>query len=240
QVERSVRERRNDGTTERRNDGTTEPAKINAKGTLRRHLGGFLLLGSTLPSATSPLRLRSSRSSRSPRSPRSPRSSPQLTWVMSISGMIFDVDGTLVDTNPAHVEAWRRAFLKMGHQVPTSRIVLEIGKGGDLLVPSVLGEQAEEREGEALRKRQKEEFLAIARKERFRLFPGAREIFPALRVRGVLTALATSSNDKHLEATLASAGVDPRRLADKVVTKTEDETSKPAPDLIVAAVEELQ
>jgi len=159
---------------------------------------------------------------------------------MSISGMIFDVDGTLVDTNPAHVEAWRRAFLKMGHQVPTSRIVLEIGKGGDLLVPSVLGEQAEEREGEALRKRQKEEFLAIARKERFRLFPGAREIFPALRERGVLTALATSSNDKHLEATLASAGVDLRRLADKVVTKTEDETSKPAPDLIVAAVEELQ
>ena len=154
--------------------------------------------------------------------------------------MIFDVDGTLVDTNPAHVEAWRRAFLKMGHQVPTSRIVLEIGKGGDLLVPSVLGEQAEEREGEALRKRQKEEFLAIARKEHFRLFPGAREIFPALRKRGVLTALATSSNDKHLEATLASAGVDLRRLADKVVTKTEDETSKPAPDLVVAAVEELQ
>jgi phosphoglycolate phosphatase-like HAD superfamily hydrolase len=154
--------------------------------------------------------------------------------------MIFDVDGTLVDTNPAHVEAWRKAFLKMGHQVPTSRIVLEIGKGGDLLVPSVLGEQAEEHEGEALRKRQKEEFLAIARKERFRLFAGAREIFPALRKRGVLTALATSSNDKHLEATLASAGVDLRGLADKVVTKTEDETSKPAPDLIVAAVEELQ
>jgi HAD superfamily hydrolase (TIGR01509 family) len=159
---------------------------------------------------------------------------------MSISGMIFDIDGTLVDTNPAHVEAWRRAFLKMGHQVPTSRIVLEIGKGGDLLVPSVLGEAAEEREGEALRKRQKEEFLAIARKERFRLFPGTREIFPALSERGILTALATSSNDKHLEATLASAGVDLRRLADKVVTKTEDETSKPAPDLVLAAVEELQ
>lgn len=159
---------------------------------------------------------------------------------MSISGMIFDIDGTLVDTNPAHVEAWRRAFLKMGHPVPTSRIVLEIGKGGDLLVPSVLGEAVEERDGEALRKRQKEEFLAIARKERFRLFPGAREIFPALSERGILTALATSSNDKHLEATLASAGVDLRRLANKVVTKTEDETSKPAPDLVVAAVEELQ
>ena len=159
---------------------------------------------------------------------------------MSISGMIFDIDGTLVDTNPAHVEAWRRAFLKLGHQVPTSRIVREIGKGGDLLVPSVLGEKGEEQEGEALRRYQKEEFLAIAGKERFRLFPGAREIFPALRERGILTALATSSNDKQLEATLASADVDLRRLADKVVTKTEGETSKPAPDLVVTALEELQ
>ena len=92
----------------------------------------------------------------------------------------------------------------------------------------------------SLRRYQKEEFLAIAGKERFRLFPGAREIFPALRERGILTALATSSNDKQLEATLASADVDLRRLADKVVTKTEGETSKPAPDLVVTALEELQ
>ena len=54
---------------------------------------------------------------------------------MPLRGMIFDIDGTLVDTNPAHVEAWHRAFKRLGYDVPTGRIIPEIGKGGDLLVP---------------------------------------------------------------------------------------------------------
>lgn len=155
-------------------------------------------------------------------------------------GMILDIDGTLVDTNPAHVEAWRRAFKRLGFDVPTERIVPEIGKGGDKLVPSILGREAEEGFGEALRKAQKEEFLAIAKRERFRVFPCVPELFPALRERRIRTALATSSDDKHLDATLASAGSDLRRLADVVVTRSDAPSSKPAPDLLVAAVEELQ
>src|SRR5215217_2647914 len=117
---------------------------------------------------------------------------------MTVHAMIFDVDGTLVDTNPAHVEAWRRAFQRLGFEVPAERIVPEIGKGGDKLVPSVLGQEAEERHGEELRKRQKEEFLEIARQQHFRVFSGATEIFPALRERSIRTALATSSDEKHL------------------------------------------
>jgi phosphoglycolate phosphatase-like HAD superfamily hydrolase len=66
---------------------------------------------------------------------------------MAMRGMIFDIDGTLVDTNPAHVEAWRRAFQRFGYDVSPKRIELEIGKGGDLLVPSILGEELEERYG---------------------------------------------------------------------------------------------
>jgi HAD superfamily hydrolase (TIGR01509 family) len=158
---------------------------------------------------------------------------------MTLKGMIFDIDGTLVDTNSAHVEAWRRAFARLGYHIPVERIIPEIGKGGDHLVPSVLGEEIEKREGDVLRKLQKEEFLAIAATQHFRVFPGTEEIFPALRARGIRTALATSSDEKHLAATLASAGVDLRRLADLVVTKTEGERSKPAPDLVVDAVEKL-
>jgi HAD superfamily hydrolase (TIGR01509 family) len=158
---------------------------------------------------------------------------------MTIRGMIFDLDGTLIDTNPAHVEAWRRALQRHGFDVPVSRIVPEIGKGGDKLVPSVLGDEIERQYGEVLRKAQKEEFLAIARRERFRVFPGAGEIFSALRQRGIRTALATSSDEKHLEATFASAGVDLRPLADVVVTRTRSEPSKPSPDLVVNAVEQL-
>jgi HAD superfamily hydrolase (TIGR01509 family) len=158
---------------------------------------------------------------------------------MTVRGMIFDIDGTLVDTNPAHVEAWRRAFGRTGFHVPTERIVPEIGKGGDKLVPSILGREAEERFGEALRKAQKEEFLSIAKRQRFRVFPGVPELFRSLRERRIRTALATSSDDKHLDATLASADIDLRSLAEVVITKSDAPSSKPAPDLVVAAVEEL-
>jgi HAD superfamily hydrolase (TIGR01549 family) len=153
--------------------------------------------------------------------------------------MIFDIDGTLIDTNPAHVEAWRRAFQQFGFDVPVERIVVEIGKGGDKLVPSILGQDVEDRVGESLRKAQKEEFLSIAKRERFAVFPGAIDIIPVLQGRGIRTALATSSDKKHLDATLASARVDFRKLADAVVTRTPDEASKPSPDLILSALEEL-
>jgi len=154
--------------------------------------------------------------------------------------MIFDVDGTLVDTNPAHIEAWCRAFERLGFQVPPERIVPEVGKGGDKLVPSILGAETEERLGEELRQAQKQEFLEIARKQHFRIFPGAAEIFEALRARGIRTALATSSDEKHLSATSASAGIDLKRLPDVVVSKSPDDASKPSPDLVVGAVEKLE
>jgi HAD superfamily hydrolase (TIGR01549 family) len=156
-----------------------------------------------------------------------------------LRAMIFDVDGTLVDTNPAHVVAWRRAFARFGYDIPTERIEVEIGKGGDKLVPSVLGEAEESRIGEPLRQAQKEEFLEIARGEHFKVFPGVPEIFDALRRRGLSTALATSSDEKHLKATLTSAGLDLTKLTDLVVTKSDASESKPSPDIVVAAVEKL-
>ncbi len=158
---------------------------------------------------------------------------------MPLRGIIFDIDGTLVDTNPAHVEAWRRAFQRMGYDVPVSRIVVEIGKGGDLLVPSILGEEAEKGHGETLRKLQKEEFLAIAEREPFRIFPCVPELFHALRERKIGTALATSSDKKHLMAVCRSAGLDLPSLADILVTKDDAETSKPEPDLVIVAWQKL-
>jgi HAD superfamily hydrolase (TIGR01549 family) len=159
---------------------------------------------------------------------------------MTIRGMIFDLDGTLVDTNPAHVEAWRRAFQRVGFDVPAEEIIPEIGKGGDKLVPSLLGPDVEARHGEELRKRQKEAFLEIAQGQRFRLFPGAVEIFQTLGERRIRTALATSSDEKHLGATSASAGIDFQRLAEVVVTKTPEDASKPSPDLVVDALQALK
>ena len=158
---------------------------------------------------------------------------------MAVKGIIFDIDGTLVDTNPSHVEAWHRAFKRFGIDVPVERIVPEIGKGGDKLVPSILGEEGERRQGEALRKAQKEEFLEIAQRVRFRVFPCVPELFQALRERGIRTALATSSDKKHLQATMKSAGIDLPSLADVLVTKDDADASKPSPDLIIVAWERL-
>lgn len=158
---------------------------------------------------------------------------------MTLRGMIFDIDGTLVDTNPAHVEAWHRAFKRFGYDVPVERITVEIGKGGDLLVPAILGEEVESGQGEALRKVQKEEFLTIAKRERFRVFPCVPDLFRGMRERGIRTALATSSDKKHLQAICASAGLDLTSLADVLVTKDQAEASKPAPDLVIVSLEKL-
>ncbi|HEX7338012.1 MAG TPA: HAD family hydrolase [Gemmatimonadales bacterium] len=153
--------------------------------------------------------------------------------------MIFDIDGTLVDTNPSHIEAWRRAFARFDFPIPPERIRVEVGKGGDLLVPSILGEELETKCGDALRKAQKEEFLQIAERVHFQVFPQVPELFEALRERGIRTALATSSDKKHLQATIRSAGLDLARLAGELITKDDADASKPAPDLILAALEKL-
>jgi beta-phosphoglucomutase-like phosphatase (HAD superfamily) len=158
---------------------------------------------------------------------------------MPLHGMILDIDGTLVDTNPAHVEAWRRAFERLGYSIPPERIRVEIGKGGDLLVPSILGEELEAQHGDALRKAQKGEFLKIAEDVHFRVFSCVPELFEALRERGIRTALATSSDKKHLQATMKSARIDLPSLAAVLVTKDDAEASKPEPDLLFAAIEKL-
>jgi membrane protein len=66
---------------------------------------------------------------------------------MALDALIFDIDGTLIDSNPAHVEAWGIAFEKFGYRVGRDRIEVEIGKGGDKLVPSILGKEADEKDG---------------------------------------------------------------------------------------------
>jgi HAD superfamily hydrolase (TIGR01509 family) len=159
---------------------------------------------------------------------------------MALDALIFDLDGTLVDTNAAHVESWVRALAAHGYRIDADRIGPEVGKGGDNLVPSVLGPDAEARDGEALRKTVGEEYVRIVTRERrVPPFPGAVELLAALRERGVRTALATSSAKQHLDATFESAGVDLREHVDEVVSKDDVERSKPNPDVVVAALDKL-
>jgi HAD superfamily hydrolase (TIGR01509 family) len=153
--------------------------------------------------------------------------------------LIFDLDGTLVDTNEVHVQAWYEAFRDLGHDVPRSRIVPEIGKGGDKLVPSIIGEESEKRDGEALRAAHGAHFLKIARDTTFRVFPGAEALLCELRRRSIATAVATSSKRNYLDATVASSGLNIAQLVDAVVTGSDAPQSKPAPDLVHAALSKL-
>ena len=158
---------------------------------------------------------------------------------MALDAIIFDIDGTLVDSNGAHVEAWERAFAAHGYRIAADRISTEIGKGGDKLVPAILGDAAEERDGARLRKSQQEEFLDIAGSRPLRPFEGTEALFAELRRRGIRTVLATSSNRDHLKGLGKSAGLDFAGLADDLVTADDADESKPAPDLVVAATRKL-
>jgi HAD superfamily hydrolase (TIGR01509 family) len=150
--------------------------------------------------------------------------------------MIFDIDGTLVDSNAAHVEAWRLAFEKMGYRIAADRIEVEIGKGGDKLVPDVLGKSADQADGDALRKLQPRLFARIIKERGLKPFPGAWDLLGALRRRGVTVALATSSGREQLEALQEAAGVNLKAECDVMTTADDAEESKPAPDIVTAAV----
>src|SRR5829696_3006835 len=91
---------------------------------------------------------------------------------MALDGILLDLDGTLVDTNEMHVRAWRAAFESRGYRIAQDRIRVELGKGGDKLVPDILGREADERDGDALREAQPAEFKKLAQCEGIRAFDG--------------------------------------------------------------------
>src|SRR5688572_23907829 len=119
---------------------------------------------------------------------------------MPLHGVSFDLDGTPVDTHWHHDEASRRASVARACEFPAERIGPEVGKGGDQLVPAIIGADGDKEHGEALRAAHKREFLAIAEREQFAVFPGAVELIETLRSRRLKLALATSSPEKVLKA----------------------------------------
>lgn len=158
---------------------------------------------------------------------------------MPLDALVFDMDGTLLDTNPSHVESWVQGLAEHGYDIPADRIGPEIGKGGDLLLPTLLGDATAEREGEAIRAAVSARFAALARERRFRLFDGVEPLLDALRARGLQLALATSAGEDDLDVIMESAGVDLRARFDAVTTKSDVEASKPCPDVVRAAVQKL-
>ncbi len=159
---------------------------------------------------------------------------------MALSALIFDVDGTLIDTNFAHVEAWHRAFAARNFHVSHDRIAVEVGKGGDKLIPSILGQQIADECAEELSAAHSEEFGRIAQSKRLPPFPGVIELFTEIRRRGIKTSLATSSKKKELAAIQKSARHDLTQLVEEIATADDAKESKPSPDIVAAAVKKLK
>jgi HAD superfamily hydrolase (TIGR01509 family) len=148
---------------------------------------------------------------------------------------ILDIDGTLVDTNYHHAIAWFRAFRQHGHVVPIWRIHRHIGMGGDKLIAALLSEEVEEREGADIRAAEKALYLAFI--EEVEPLRGARALMEDLRDRGHPVVLASSAKADEVDHYLDL--LDARSLADSWTTAADVEQTKPAPDLILAALQKL-
>jgi len=158
---------------------------------------------------------------------------------VALDSVIFDFDVVLVDSNPSHVKAWHRALQRCGYNVEPDRIFIEVGKGGDRLVPDVLGRHAEETRGDDLRAAHEQAVFEIWNAEGLPVIEGGQRLIAALRARGIQTALATSSGAPQLARAEAASGVDWRGLFDQVITASDVERTKPAPDLVQAATRKL-
>jgi HAD superfamily hydrolase (TIGR01509 family) len=158
---------------------------------------------------------------------------------MALSGFIFDLDGVLIDSNPVHIDAWKQVLERAGFRVASDRLLAEMGKGGDKLIPSLLGVEVETDRGEALRAEEAQTYASLALARGLPVSPGAGALIDELRRRGLRMALATSSDTKQLDVAERASGVKWRTLMDEVICATDVAETKPAPDLVQLAVERL-
>lgn len=149
--------------------------------------------------------------------------------------VLFDIDGTLVDSTYHHALAWHRAFTRLGDPPPMWRIHRAIGMGGDKLVAHVAGDETEEQHGDKLRDHWRQEYLEI--RTEVRALPGATELVRDLATSGYRVALASSGDPE-----FAREAIDLLGIGDQVavLTTSEDvDASKPDPDLLSATLDRL-
>ena len=151
--------------------------------------------------------------------------------------VIFDLDGTLVDSNELHVEAWDRAFRKFGKEFSRERLRSQIGKGSDQYLPEFLTQEEMRDIGKQLDKCHtdlfKNEMLP-----KVRSFPKVRELF--LRIRADEKKLALATSGKEEEVAVYEEICDIKDLVDVKITSDDTNSSKPAPDVFKASLKRLK
>ncbi len=150
--------------------------------------------------------------------------------------IIFDVDGTLIDSVDAHAEAWRRAFATTGRKIPFAALRSQIGKGGDQLMPVFLAKDEVEAEGEAINARRAESLKADFLDD-IKGFPQVRALFQRLRDDGLTIVLASSAKGEELGTYKRKADI--VDLVQEETSSDDAERSKPHGDIFQAALDRL-
>lgn len=155
---------------------------------------------------------------------------------MPIKAILFDIDGTLVDSNDLHVLAWQEAFADIGARFDDQTLHDQIGKGTDKLVPSLmpgLPKNEQKKLGEAHGAIFKSRYLDLVKP-----FPDAHDLLARAQASGFRLALASSASREELEHYLGLL-----RAHDLIEASTgsdDVEETKPAPDIFQTALSKLQ
>jgi HAD superfamily hydrolase (TIGR01509 family) len=152
------------------------------------------------------------------------------------TGVLLDVDGTLVDSNDAHAHAWVRALAEAGVTVEFATVRRRIGKGGDKLLPEVSGIDSESPKGRAISDRRGEIFQTEYL-PKLRPFPGAKELLARMQRDGLQLAVASSSRKDELKGLLRVCGAN--EFIEASTSSDDAEHSKPDPDIVRAALDRL-
>lgn len=153
-----------------------------------------------------------------------------------LKAIIFDIDGTLVDSVDLHARAWQEAFRKFGREVEFEKVRHQIGKGGDQLMPVFFSAAELERFGEELEQHRgelyKRDYLS-----QVRAFPQVRELFERIRREGLRIALASSAKKDELKTYKEIARI--TDLVEEETSADDADKSKPHPDIFEAVLAAL-
>jgi HAD superfamily hydrolase (TIGR01509 family) len=147
-------------------------------------------------------------------------------------GVLFDVDGTLIDSSYIHTVAWWGAFRQYGHDVPMASIHQLVGMGGARLVDNLLPSGRDRGEDEDIMA--SHGALYASHWPSLRALDGAKELLGRCHAGGLAVALASSARDRDLQVMRSVLDADP--FIDAATSANDAEESKPAPDILVAAL----
>ena len=150
--------------------------------------------------------------------------------------ILFDIDGTLLDSVDLHARAWREAFLAFGKDIPFDVVRSQIGKGGDQLLPVFLSPSELAASGKEI-ERWRSDWWKLRYMHEVKPFPGVRPLFIAVRNRGWTPVLASSAKDDELSFYVRVLEIGD--LIEATTSKDDVARSKPHPDIFAAALDRV-